>query len=130
MNITAFCCHNSLYGGADARSMGKALARGVHKIELPCGGRLEAIHILKALENGADGVVVIVCPESECGLMEGSARVTRRVGTTRKLMAEAGLEPERLMLFKPERPSAGKLSGILKEARAALEKLGRSPLNR
>ena len=59
MNITAFCCHNSLYG-ADGRGVfEKAAVPGVHKVELPCGSRLEPTHILKAFENGADGVAVV-----------------------------------------------------------------------
>ncbi len=75
MNITVFCCHNCLYGGADVRESEKVRADGVNKIELPCSSRLEPLHILKAFESGADGVVVIACPEKVCRLIRGSSHV-------------------------------------------------------
>ena len=123
-NLTVFCCYNSLYGPEGGRNGGKAVIKGAHKIEVACGGRIEAIHILKAIENGADGVLVVVCPESECKLIEGSRRAGKRVEAARRLLGEAGVEPERVMLARPEPPSAQKLEALVKEAEAAFDKLG------
>ena len=123
-NITVFCCYNDLYGDADPRQFGKAMAKSAHKIELACSSRVEPIHILKAIENGADGVLVVACPESECKLIEGSRRAGKRVEQARRLLSEAGIEPERVMIVRPEPPSAPKFSEIFKEAEAAFAKLG------
>jgi len=130
LSITAFCCHNALYGGADVSGLKKADAEGVHKIELPCSGRLEPIHILKAFENGADGVVVVACPPRECRLIEGSSRMVRRIAYTRELMAETGLGPERLVLYNADRPAAPKFNELINEARSVFEKIGPSPLKK
>jgi F420-non-reducing hydrogenase iron-sulfur subunit len=123
-NITVFCCSNSLYGDGDPRKMGKAAAGSAHKIELACSSRVETIHILKAIENGADGVLIIACPESECKLLEGSRRAGKRVEHARRLLAEAGLEPERVAIVRPEVPSALKFATIIKEAEAGFAKIG------
>lgn len=123
MNITAFCCHNSLYGAGESAPAEKAGADGVHKIEVPCSSRVDPIHILKAFENGADGVVVIACPEDACRMLKGSRLAGKRAAFTKQLLEEAGLNPDRLMLFRPDVPSAPELSRIVGEARDALEKL-------
>lgn len=127
-SITAFFCHNCLYGGADAEHSKKAGSKGVHLVELPCGSRLQPIHILKAFENGADGVVVAACPVEECKMMRGSRRLERRVEYTKALLGEAGLEPERLVFLRPEPPAAPEFERIIREAEAVFEKIGPSPL--
>ena len=123
MHITAFCCTNSLYGHGEVRRGKKVGVAGVHKIELPCSSRVDPIHILKAFENGTDGVIVIACPETMCMLQRGSKLAAKRIVYTKQLMEEAGLEPERLMLFRPDVPSAAGFAEIAAEARAILEKL-------
>ena len=123
MKITAFCCYNSLYGALLNGEGKRARVEGLHKIELPCSSRVDPIHILKAFENGADGVIVVACPEAVCRMQKGSKLAGKRFEYTRKLMEEAGINPERLMLFRPDVPSAPKLPQIVAEARAVLEKL-------
>jgi F420-non-reducing hydrogenase iron-sulfur subunit len=123
MNITAFCCNNSLYGHGAAGTGTKAGAKGLRIIELPCSSRLDPIHILKAFENGADGVVVIACPETECRMQKGSKLAAKRVEYTKQLLEEAGVNPARLMLFRPEIPSAPKIAEIAKEAMKVLESI-------
>jgi len=128
MKITAFCCHNSLYGVGGAAKMAKAEVPGIHKVEIPCSGRLEPIYILKEFENGADGVVVVACPAKMCQLIHGSARMEKRIEYAKKLISDAGMEPERLMMFRPEPPTAPRLAEIIEEASAGFAALGASPL--
>jgi len=71
----------------------------VHEIPLPCTGRLQPEHLLKAFEAGADAVCVITCAGDSCRYLEGSRRVERRVGYVRELLDEIGLGGERLLLF-------------------------------
>ncbi|MFH1538179.1 MAG: hydrogenase iron-sulfur subunit [bacterium] len=120
MKITVFCCYNSLYGGAATPKAGVA---GLHKIEVPCSSRVDPIHILKAFENGADGVILIACPEDLCKTRKGSRLAAKRIAYTKQLLEEAGLNPERLMMFQPDVPSAPSLERIADEARAVLEKM-------
>jgi len=124
MKITVLGCHNSLYGGADISKMSKVALKGVNKIEMPCGSRIDPIHILKAFENGADGVVVIACPDKACHTLRGSRHLHRRVKYAQLLLQETGIEPGRVFYFEPEIPSAPQLEKLVEEAKAALEKLG------
>ena len=57
--IVAFCCHYCAYAAADlAGSMRLEYPPTVKVIELPCSGKLDVLYVLKAFEDGADGVMV------------------------------------------------------------------------
>ena len=57
--IVAFCCHYCAYAAADlAGSMRLEYSQAIKVIELPCSGKLDVIYVLRAFEDGADGVMV------------------------------------------------------------------------
>lgn len=58
-DIIAFCCHYCAYAAADlAGSMRLDYPPSVKIVEMPCSGKVDPIYVLKALEEGADGVLV------------------------------------------------------------------------
>ena len=60
INIVAFCCHYCAYAAADlAGSMRLEYPPEIKVIELPCSGKIDTEYILRALEDGADGVMVM-----------------------------------------------------------------------
>jgi len=71
----------------------------VQQILLPCTGRLQPEHVLKAFESGADVVCAIGCQEDNCHYLEGSSRCARRVDHVRSVLQEIGLGAERLLFF-------------------------------
>ena len=71
----------------------------VREILVPCTGRLQPEHILKAFESGAGLVCAVACQEDNCHHLEGSKRCARRVDYLRSILREIGLSGERLMLF-------------------------------
>jgi len=106
-NVTVFRCVNcSQAGAASALAVGRALSApewerpiAVREVALPCTGRLQPEHLLKAFEAGADAVCVIDCAGDECRYLEGSQRAERRAEYVGKLLDEIGLDSQRLMLF-------------------------------
>ncbi|MCK4900575.1 MAG: hydrogenase iron-sulfur subunit [Anaerolineales bacterium] len=57
--IVAFCCHYCAYAAADlAGSMRLEYPPSIKVIELPCAGKLDVLYVLRAFEDGADGVIV------------------------------------------------------------------------
>ena len=57
--IVAFCCHYCAYAAADlAGSLRVQYPPNVKVVRLPCTGKLDTLHVLKAFEEGADGVMV------------------------------------------------------------------------
>lgn len=100
VHITIFYCsqqgekvHQTLTG-LDGSGGGE-----FRRIPLPCSGKMEIIHLTKALESGADGVALFGCPEGACRYLVGSSRARGRVAHVGKILEEIGLEKDRLRRF-------------------------------
>jgi coenzyme F420-reducing hydrogenase delta subunit len=105
--VVAFICENS---GRPGRMLSSGIRRRpslpdfawplpVREVAVPCAGRLQPEHFLKALEDGADAIAVICCAETNCHHLEGSRRCQRRLEHVGGLIEQAGLERDRLMIF-------------------------------
>ena len=58
-NVLAFACHYCAFAAADlAGVMRLSYPTNVKIIRLPCTGKLDHIHLLRAFERGVDGVFV------------------------------------------------------------------------
>lgn len=58
-SVVAFCCHYCAYSAADlAGSMRIEYSPSVRVVKLMCTGKLDIMHILKAVEDGADALLV------------------------------------------------------------------------
>jgi len=127
--ILAFCCHYCAYAAADlAGSMRLQYPSNVRVLRLPCTGKLEVNYLLTAFEHGIDGVIVAGCLEGGCHFLEGNLRARRRVERAKKLMAEIGLEPERLEMFNLSSAEGIRFAEIVTIMSERLAKLGKSPL--
>jgi len=91
--IALFCCENSGYPAFETVTE-EELRDAVEVVRLPCSGKVETGHILKALEHGYAGVLVLGCPLDNCTSLRGSHRATRRVEAARKILQYAGIRPE------------------------------------
>ena len=85
---------------------------------------------MKALENGADGVLVAGCEEGSCQFKEGNFIAKRRVNYTRALLSEIGLEIERLRMVNIGAADARPFVEIIQDMVETVRKLGPSPLKR
>lgn len=57
--VLAFCCHYCAYAAADlAGSLRVEYPTAIKVVELPCTGKLDVLYVLKAMEAGADGILV------------------------------------------------------------------------
>jgi coenzyme F420-reducing hydrogenase delta subunit len=75
-----------------------AYPAAVRVLPVPCTGSVGIGDLLKALEQGADGVLLVACPEGNCHHLNGNLRAARRLKQARVLLQQAGLAPERLAL--------------------------------
>ncbi len=95
--IVAFCCHYCAYTAADmAGSMRRCYPPNVHILRVPCSGKVDAIHIMKAFQKGADGVYVAGCLEGDCHFKNGNTQAGRRVTYLKRLLDEIGVGGDRL----------------------------------
>jgi coenzyme F420-reducing hydrogenase delta subunit len=87
----------------------------VEFLELPCAGKLDPDYVLKALSLGADGVLVLACPEENCKSQHGNTYARERVEEARHYLAETGLDPERIRFDS----LSGNMTWYLKETLGA-----------
>jgi coenzyme F420-reducing hydrogenase delta subunit len=119
MDIWVYACRNALAGDHAFSAIRRLEATGGVGVELlPCSGRIDPRHILKAFEGGAAAICVLACPVGQCQSIEGNLRLERRTQAVRELMAEAGLDPTSLQVFHPQ--GSGELA-----AEAAIDALER-----
>jgi F420-non-reducing hydrogenase iron-sulfur subunit len=97
-------------------------------IMVPCTGRVDIIHLLKAFEAGADAVFVAGCLEGECHYLSGNLRAKKRVMKVKKDFTQLGIEPERLEMFNLSSSEGPKFAAIAKEMVERAYKLGPSPV--
>lgn len=129
--IVAFCCHFCAYSAADlAGSMRLQYAPNIRIIEMPCSGTIDHGVLLKALEDGADGVFVAGCMEGDCHFLKGNYRAKRRVNHVKKMLEEIGLEPGRLEMYNLSAAMGPRFAEIANEMTAKIRELGPSPFRK
>jgi F420-non-reducing hydrogenase iron-sulfur subunit len=155
--VTAFVCANCARPSTTPDSTGRSRSAvpsfewpfPVREVLVPCTGRIQPEHVLKAFESGADVVCTVACEEDNCHYLEGSARCARRVDYLRGVLDEVGLGGGRLMLFHLPGTAAedtalaagraatvcsadtqhAQVAAIRDEISRALDRLAHNPLN-
>jgi F420-non-reducing hydrogenase iron-sulfur subunit len=127
--ILAFCCHFCAYASADlAGSMRLQYPPGVRIIRTPCTGRLEVEYYMRAIENGADGVLIAGCLEGGCHYIDGNLFARKRVTATRNMLEECGIDKERLRMVNISAAMAKNLVDVIIEMVDTVKKLGPNPI--
>jgi coenzyme F420-reducing hydrogenase delta subunit len=99
-------------------------------IKLPCTGKLEVIHLLRALERGADGVYAAGCLEGECHYLKGNLWARQRVNHVKHLLEELGMEPERVEMYNMSSAMGAKFAEVATEFTQRIKELGPNPVKR
>jgi len=127
--IVAFCCHYCAYTAADmAGSMRLCYPPNVKIVRVPCSGKVDAIHIMKALEKGADGVYVAGCLEGDCHFKNGNNIAARRVAYVKKLLDEIGIGGERVEMVLMSAGMGERFAQTAEEITEKIRKLGPNPV--
>ena len=129
--IIAFCCRYWAYAAADlAGSMRADCPTNLRIVEVPCTGRVDILHILKAFEQGADGVFIIGCIEGECHFLEGNLRAKKRVTYVKDILKSLGIEEERLDMYNLSSAMGQQFAEITAEVTEKIKELGPSPVKK
>ncbi len=112
--LAVFGCRRSA-GTAweEAQGAGYKAQGEVEFIPLPCAGKLDPDYVLKALALGADGVLVLACPEENCQSLHGNTYARERIREALKYIGEAGLNPERVRFENVSSNQVWKLKEII-----------------
>ena len=67
----------------------------VNIIKVMCSGRVEPQFVLKAYENGADGVLILGCHPGDCHYKEGNYKAVQRHRMLLRVLKQFGIEEQR-----------------------------------
>lgn len=102
-----------------------ALSRRIDNwVPLICTGKIDATHILDAFKAGADGILILGCPEGDCHYQDGNYEAKKRVYLIRRLLESAGIEKERIRIVLSADPEGESIPRLVEEMRGELAKLG------
>lgn len=90
INISLFYCSNSFSAEEIQSCASKTEDVQLNAISLPCSGRVNLLYLLKAIETGADGVILLTCAIGECNYIQGNLRAQKRIDAVDDLLDEAG----------------------------------------
>ena len=129
--LTAFTCiYCSYMAGDTAGALRVPYPANVKFIKFPCTGKVDVEYILRAFEEGADGVYIVACPIGNCHHVGGNERAAKRVTFTRKLLDEIGLGGERLGIYYMSGSQAHAFADAVTEMTNRVRRLGPNPLKR
>ncbi len=127
--ITAFMCIYCGYMAADtASALRIEYPPNVKLIKLPCTGKTDPKYILKAFEDGADGVYVVACPIGNCHHVRGNEHGELRVEYTKKILDSIGLNGERLNMYFLSGGQGKSFAEAAQEMTERIRELGPNPL--
>jgi coenzyme F420-reducing hydrogenase delta subunit len=97
--LIAFVCNWCTYTAADLAGTSRlTYPDNVRLIRVMCTGMVDPQFVLKALLEGADGVLISGCHPGDCHYINGNFKARRRVKLLREMLAHFGIEPQRLRL--------------------------------
>jgi coenzyme F420-reducing hydrogenase delta subunit len=127
--IVVLYCRNAVSSVTEMLE-GPYTAKGFHAFfaALPCSSKIEPSYLLKILADGADGVLVVACPEGHCRNLVGNVRAEKRINYTRSLLDAAGMGAERLTLERGENLAGKDLVELTQRRLGPLQILGPTPM--
>ena len=96
--VMVFCCNWGSYQAADAAGVLKRrYSPGAVIIRVNCVGILHEDTLLKLMQMGVDGIMVIGCSKGECRHWYGDYHAAKRLPLVKSRMKNLGINPERIM---------------------------------
>jgi len=94
--IAAIVCNWCTYAGADLAGISRIqYPPNIRIIRVPCTGRINPFYIVKAQQQGADGVLVSGCHPGECHYISGNLTARRKFATLKSSLTYIGIESDR-----------------------------------
>ncbi|UCC86730.1 MAG: hydrogenase iron-sulfur subunit [Anaerolineales bacterium] len=126
--IVGFLCNWCSYRAADLAGTSRIkMPPNVRDIRVMCTGRLDPVFVLKALREGADGVLVMGCHPGQCHYVEGNYKTMRRMALLKRTLRQFGLEDERVRLEWASAAEGPKFAATVTQMTETIRELG--PLN-
>ena len=123
--IIGFLCNWCSYTGADLAGTSRLqYPPNIRIIKVMCSGRVNPQFVLKAFQEGADGVLVSGCHPGDCHYIEGNYHAKRKLTLTTDLMEFIGVDPKRFQVSWVSASEGKKFAEVVTKFTAQIKELG------
>lgn len=123
--LVGFLCNWCSYAGADLAGTSRlSYPPNLRAIRVPCTGRVDPLLVIKALQQGADGVLVAGCHPGDCHYREGNYHTRRRFAVLRELLPFLGIEKERLRVEWISASEGKRFASVIEDFTRTITELG------
>jgi len=104
MNKPKIVCFSCKFSWGYLTEESTLAARITNWIPIICAGKIEASYVVDAFIHGADGVLILGCPEGDCHYQDGNMEAKKRLALLRQALSTYGIQPERVKLVLSRDP--------------------------
>lgn len=123
--IIGFLCRWCAYLGADLAGTSRVrYPPNVIPIRVMCSGRVDPAFVLRALADGADGVLIAGCHPGDCHYQSGNYRTMARHSILLEMLQQFGVERQRVRLEWISAAEGEKFASVVAEMTEELRRLG------
>jgi len=129
--IVAFFCNWCTYLAADLAGTSRMkYPPNTRVVRVMCSGRVDPQFVLDAFAHGADGVLIGGCHPGDCHYQEGNYKALRRFELLKRLLADLGIEKERIRLEWISAAEGDKVRAVINDMVKKVRALGPLKLER
>ena len=129
--VLVFCCNWCSYAAADLAGTSRMqYPANIRILRVPCSGRVDMLHVVKAFEKGWDGVLITGCLKGQCHYLEGNLKAEPRVQFLSELLEEIGFDSRRLRIRFMSAAMAPEFVQEVTEFVQLIQDLGPSPFRK
>ncbi|RLE12960.1 hydrogenase iron-sulfur subunit [Candidatus Aerophobetes bacterium] len=123
--ILAFLCNWCSYAGADLAGVSRIqYPPNIRVVRVPCSSRVNPLFILKALQEGIDGVLVAGCHPGDCHYISGNYVARRKFAIIKSLLEYIGIEKDRVQFAWISAAEGARFAQVVKEVTEKVRRLG------
>jgi F420-non-reducing hydrogenase iron-sulfur subunit len=125
--IVGFLCNWCSYTGADLAGTSRIkYAPNVRVLRVMCSARIDPTFVVKALAEGADGVLICGCHPGDCHYVEGNYKAVRRYAALKRVLRAQGIEEDRVRLEWVSASEGARFAAIVNDMTEKVRRLGPS----
>lgn len=129
--IIAIICNWCSYAGADLAGGARIqYPPDVRSIRVMCTGRVDPLFIMKAFQDGADGMLISGCHFGDCHYLEGNYKCAKRMFLVKNLLKNIGLDDKRLRMTFVSASEGAKWGAVMTDVVDTVKELGPSPIKK
>lgn len=129
--IVGFLCNWCTYAGADLAGTSRMqYPPNIRPIRVMCSGSVDSAYILRALLEGADGVLLGGCHPGDCHYVSGNYKGRRRITVLKSILKTLGLDDNRVWIRWISASEGKRYADTISEMTSHLKKLGPNPIRK